>query len=113
MATYGDHLAYDKVLVRRALSDGIKASQLSVGLGSISAHDTKRYGWNASDLEEFIGFVVAQKITKLGVWRSDIDFSSKTSPFFLSALGAFLQGGKLTTHFRSVEMGGLGQKRSA
>ena len=97
MGTYRDihdGLFYEKELVSRAIAAGIPAGQLSVGIGSISASDPLRYGWNMSDLSEYLHWVSAQGITQLGVWRSDIDVYQppvKTAPFFLKALRNFLE----------------------
>jgi hypothetical protein len=96
MSTYRDihdSLFYEKELVSRALTAGIRPSQLSVGIGSVSVSDPVRYGWNASDLNDFLRWVKGQGITQLGIWRSDIDVYKppvQTVPFFLRALRDFL-----------------------
>jgi hypothetical protein len=94
MSTYSDTFpSYKKEMVTRALTAGIPAAQLSVGLGTVSAAEPTRYPWNASALSAFIHFVVQQNVTALGIWRSDIDvYKGKiaTAPYFLDALEMFL-----------------------
>ena len=97
MSTYRDlhdSLAYEKVLVTRALAAGIAPAKLGVGLGSVSAAFPTEFGWNASDLTAYLQWLAEKDIKSIGIWRSDIDVHApsvaRTAPFFLDALRAFL-----------------------
>ena len=85
----------DAPQVTRALAAGIPAAQLSVGLGTISNAFPTEFGWNRTDLVEYLDWVDGLGITNIGVWRSDLDvYGSKdkvaTAPFFLAVLEQFL-----------------------
>ena len=95
MGTYhGKDSTYARSLVTRALDAGIPPHQLSVGLGSTAKGGNNIYDWNATSLSLFVQWVKDQGVTRLGVWRSDLDVNVSacchTEPWFVNTLEEWL-----------------------
>ena len=96
MGTYhGKDPTYARSLVSRALNAGIPPRQLSVGLGSTAEDGNNVYDWNKTSLALFVEWVEEQGVTRLEVWRSDLDANVSvcchTEPWFVETLAKWLQ----------------------
>jgi hypothetical protein len=96
MGTYhGKDPTYARSLVSRALNAGIPPRQLSVGLGSTAEGGNNIYDWNNTSLALFVEWVEEQGVTRLGVWRSDLDANVSacchTEAWFVETLAEWLR----------------------
>ena len=77
---FGTNVSSNEEWVRKELADGVSLAQLRVGIGSTNAIFSKwDYNWTESRLTAFVGWLEAQGVLHIDLWRTDIDGVNATN----------------------------------
>ena len=109
---YGSNVTRNLVNVDKELKDGVSLKQLAAGIGTqidpaispdcpavkpmgCKTPGGQCYNWTEPRLTTFVGGLVARGVTRIDLWRADIDNEGGcTEPYFFKMAEQFLAGGR-------------------
>lgn len=96
---YGTNLTENENFVEEEL-ESLPVANIGIGIGSMLKTPPEwNYNYTATTLNQFIQYLQSVNISRIDIWRADIDHYGITEDYYFTALENFLHGGTRSSNF--------------